>query len=62
MGRPSVLGLPNAEGLFTDPETQAFEKRIRVEANDMKLESFGVELCHLIGSCVAQGIFDSNDS
>lgn len=33
-----------------DPETQAFEKRIGLEAEDLKLESFGVELLHTIGS------------
>jgi hypothetical protein len=33
-----------------DPETKAFEARIRTEAEDLKLESFGVELLHTIGS------------
>ncbi|KAJ3511602.1 hypothetical protein NMY22_g15600 [Coprinellus aureogranulatus] len=33
-----------------DPETQAFEKKIMLEAEDLKLESFGVELLHTIGS------------
>jgi len=37
-------------GDANDPETIAFGKRIREEADDLKLESFGVELCHLIGS------------
>lgn len=32
-----------------DPETQLFEKRMREEAEDLKLESFGVELLHAIG-------------
>ena len=32
-----------------DPETLAFEKRMRREAEDLKLESFGVELLHAIG-------------
>lgn len=34
----------------TDPETLAFETRIRREADDLKLESFGVELLHAIGT------------
>lgn len=29
-----------------DPETQAFEAKMRLEAEDMKLESFGVEVSH----------------
>jgi len=33
-----------------DPETLLFEDRMRREAEDMKLESFGVELLHTIGS------------
>ncbi|EKM50696.1 uncharacterized protein PHACADRAFT_264112 [Phanerochaete carnosa HHB-10118-sp] len=33
-----------------DPETQAFEAKIKREADDMKLESFGVELLHTIGN------------
>jgi len=33
-----------------DPETLTFESRMRREADDMKLESFGVELLHTIGS------------
>ncbi|KAI0704502.1 X-domain of DnaJ-containing-domain-containing protein [Cerioporus squamosus] len=33
-----------------DPETAAFERRMRSEADDMKLESFGVELLHTIGN------------
>ncbi|GBE90253.1 Uncharacterized J domain-containing protein [Sparassis crispa] len=33
-----------------DPETQAFEDKMRREAEDMKLESFGVELLHTIGN------------
>lgn len=33
-----------------DPETQIFEKKMREEAEDLKLESFGVELLHAIGS------------
>lgn len=37
-------------GAKDDPETQAFEKRMMLEAEDLKLESFGVELLHTIGS------------
>ncbi|KAJ7043656.1 X-domain of DnaJ-containing-domain-containing protein [Mycena alexandri] len=33
-----------------DPETQAFEKKMKREADDLKLESFGVELLHAIGN------------
>ncbi|KAJ6515124.1 X-domain of DnaJ-containing-domain-containing protein [Mycena vitilis] len=33
-----------------DPETQAFEKKMKREAEDLKLESFGVELLHAIGN------------
>ncbi|KAH9930226.1 X-domain of DnaJ-containing-domain-containing protein [Fomitopsis serialis] len=33
-----------------DSETQAFEARMRREADDLKLESFGVELLHTIGN------------
>ncbi|KIY71854.1 DnaJ-domain-containing protein [Cylindrobasidium torrendii FP15055 ss-10] len=33
-----------------DPETEAFEKRMRLEAEDLKLESFGIELLHTIGN------------
>jgi len=33
-----------------DPETQSFMKRIKEEAEDLKLESFGVEMCRLIGT------------
>ncbi|KAJ7765427.1 X-domain of DnaJ-containing-domain-containing protein [Mycena maculata] len=33
-----------------DAETQAFEKRMKREADDLKLESFGVELLHAIGN------------
>ncbi|KAF9460529.1 X-domain of DnaJ-containing-domain-containing protein [Collybia nuda] len=32
-----------------DPETVAFEKKMKREAEDLKLESFGVELLHAIG-------------
>ncbi|TFK85102.1 DnaJ-domain-containing protein [Polyporus arcularius HHB13444] len=37
-------------GAKDDPETAAFERRMRSEADDMKLESFGVELLHTIGN------------
>ncbi|KAI0642278.1 X-domain of DnaJ-containing-domain-containing protein [Trametes meyenii] len=33
-----------------DPETAAFEQKMRTEADDLKLESFGVELLHTIGT------------
>ena len=33
-----------------DAETRAFEARMRREADDLKLESFGVELLHTIGN------------
>ncbi|KAH0836701.1 X-domain of DnaJ-containing-domain-containing protein [Lanmaoa asiatica] len=33
-----------------DPETRAFQDKIRLEAEDLKLESFGVELLHAIGT------------
>lgn len=32
-------------GERNDPETLAFEEKMRKEAEDMKLESFGVEVC-----------------
>jgi hypothetical protein len=34
----------------TDEETIAFEQRMKREADDLKLESFGVELLHTIGT------------
>ncbi|KAF8519020.1 DnaJ domain-containing protein [Hysterangium stoloniferum] len=37
-------------GLPDDPETQAFGLRMKTEADDLKLESFGVELLHTIGN------------
>ena len=37
-------------GAKDDPETAAFERKMRSEADDMKLESFGVELLHTIGN------------
>ncbi|KAJ7334180.1 X-domain of DnaJ-containing-domain-containing protein [Mycena albidolilacea] len=33
-----------------DPETQAFEQKMKREAEDLKLESFGVELLHALGN------------
>ncbi|ORX36585.1 X-domain of DnaJ-containing-domain-containing protein [Kockovaella imperatae] len=35
-------------GDINDPETKAFEARIKTEAEDLKLESFGIELLHTI--------------
>lgn len=35
-------------GDINDAETKAFENRIRIEAEDLKLESFGVEVSQLI--------------
>lgn len=40
----------NHPGDKDDHETQMFEKKMREEAEDLKLESFGVELLHAIGS------------
>ena len=37
-------------GEASDVETVAFEKKTRLEAEDLKLESFGVELLHTIGN------------
>lgn len=37
-------------GEASDAETVAFEKKTRLEAEDLKLESFGVELLHTIGN------------
>ncbi|KAI0675848.1 X-domain of DnaJ-containing-domain-containing protein [Trametes maxima] len=37
-------------GSKDDPETVAFEQKMRTEADDLKLESFGVELLHTIGT------------
>lgn len=39
-----------APGDREDPETKAFEARMKLEADDLKLESFGVELLHAIGT------------
>jgi hypothetical protein len=38
---------PGAEG---DPETAAWEAKMRREAEDLKVESFGVEILHTIGT------------
>jgi len=37
-------------GTRGDPETDAWEARMRREADDLKLESFGIELLHAIGT------------
>lgn len=37
-------------GDAADSETQIFERKMREEAEDLKLESFGVELLHAIGN------------
>lgn len=39
-----------APGDKDDPETKAFQSRMKLEADDLKLESFGVELLHAIGT------------
>ncbi|OJA09543.1 hypothetical protein AZE42_01149 [Rhizopogon vesiculosus] len=39
-----------APGDKNDPETKAFEAKIKIEADDLKIESFGVELLHAIGT------------
>lgn len=46
--RPFVEG--KNPGGKDDPETAAFEQRMKREADDLKLESFGVELLHTIGN------------
>ncbi|KAG6381661.1 X-domain of DnaJ-containing-domain-containing protein [Boletus reticuloceps] len=33
-----------------DPETKTFQEKVKLEAEDLKLESFGVELLHAIGT------------
>ncbi|GAA6049371.1 hypothetical protein JCM3770_007312 [Rhodotorula araucariae] len=37
-----------------DPETRRFAERMREETHDLALESFGVELCHLLGEIYMQ--------
>ncbi|KAG6825781.1 hypothetical protein H0H92_002444 [Tricholoma furcatifolium] len=46
--RPFVMA--KHPGEKDDPETIAFEKKMHQEAEDLKLESFGVELLHTIGN------------
>ncbi|SCV70271.1 BQ2448_1665 [Microbotryum intermedium] len=41
-------------GANDDPETQRYLARIKEETMDLALESFGVELCHLIGQIYMQ--------
>lgn len=41
-------------GDVNDAETKAFEQKTRLEADDLKLESFGVELLHTIGNVYMQ--------
>nr|ODN97562.1 hypothetical protein L204_02980 [Cryptococcus depauperatus CBS 7855] len=40
-------------GDANDPEIKAFENRIKIEAEDLKLESFGVEMLNTIGQVYA---------
>lgn len=40
-------------GAENDPETIAFRNKIRKEADDLKIESFGVEILHTIGVCTS---------
>ncbi|GAA6036720.1 hypothetical protein JCM8097_003446 [Rhodosporidiobolus ruineniae] len=42
---------PGQEG---DQETKRFEERMREEVRDLAMESFGVELCHLLGEIYMQ--------
>ncbi|BGP33232.1 DnaJ-like protein [Rhodotorula toruloides] len=37
-----------------DPETKRFAERMREETRDLAMESFGVELCHLLGEIYMQ--------
>jgi len=39
-----------APGERDDPETVKFQAKIKIEADDLKIESFGVELLHAIGT------------
>lgn len=39
-------------GAENDPETVAFKNKMRKEADDLKIESFGVEILHTIGAYV----------
>ncbi|KAJ8588286.1 DnaJ-domain-containing protein, partial [Rhizopogon salebrosus TDB-379] len=46
--RPFVDAQAPGEG--NDPETVKFQAKIKIEADDLKIESFGVELLHAIGT------------
>ncbi|BGP41300.1 DnaJ-like protein [Rhodotorula kratochvilovae] len=37
-----------------DPETRRFAERMKEETHDLALESFGIELCHLLGEIYMQ--------
>ncbi|GAA5907436.1 hypothetical protein JCM8208_001376 [Rhodotorula glutinis] len=41
-------------GGMEDPETRRFAERMREETHDLAMESFGVELCHLLGEIYMQ--------
>ncbi|GAA5839630.1 hypothetical protein JCM9279_006002 [Rhodotorula babjevae] len=41
-------------GGMDDPETRRFAERMREETHDLAMESFGVELCHLLGEIYMQ--------
>ncbi|KPV74436.1 uncharacterized protein RHOBADRAFT_48619 [Rhodotorula graminis WP1] len=41
-------------GGVDDPETRRFAERMREETHDLAMESFGVELCHLLGEIYMQ--------
>ncbi|BGP17521.1 hypothetical protein JCM10213_008254 [Rhodosporidiobolus nylandii] len=41
-------------GVKDDTETQRFAQRMREETRDLAMESFGVELCHLLGEIYMQ--------
>lgn len=49
---PPPLLFPQSKnpGDKDDPETQLFERKMREEAEDLKMESFGVELLNVIGN------------
>lgn len=49
-------------GELNDPETKAFEARIRTEAEDLKLESFGIEVGRRGSSRVVAGRRRSSSS
>jgi hypothetical protein len=64
-----------APGSENDPETKAFQAKIKIEADDLKIESFGVEVCaggvimmfnHLsrkstAATCNRDGLYDEGD-